>query len=264
MEFKEWLDISEGATDNKHPFRVIFMAGGPGSGKTWIANQMFGQEFKRSNSDEIMKLFSKKSPDIVKSVRGQPDYVKKQELEKKAVRISKSRTDFWVKSGIPFIVDITGRNLALVQELKTDFEGAGYDASLVFVSTSLESALRRNKQRKGERGAHVADEDFLTNAWWKSHENWKEMRDIFGDGNYQTVLNDKDFDQQSLRLVGPELRKLGNKIINQRLKNPKGRSIVNRELAASSPKQTRRQDLLGVDHPWTRISTNKALGNRIF
>src|SRR5688572_15248500 len=60
ISFKEWLDLCEGMQDEPYAFHAVFMAGGPASGKTTVAQSMFaGLGFKFSSSDAIYERLAK-------------------------------------------------------------------------------------------------------------------------------------------------------------------------------------------------------------
>ena len=48
------------------------------------------------------------------------------------------------------VVDGTGGSIKAMEKLVNEFKEKGYDVSMLFVETSLETALARNRNRKGE------------------------------------------------------------------------------------------------------------------
>ena len=69
--------IDEGPND-PHIFKAVFLAGGPGSGKSFVANKMLGGTgLKVVNSDDVFEYLAKKNdldlskPEDVYSDRGQ-------------------------------------------------------------------------------------------------------------------------------------------------------------------------------------------------
>ena len=78
--------IEEGPND-PHIFKAVFMAGGPGSGKSYVAGKMLGGTgLKTVNSDEIYEYLAMKQnmdlgdPEVVGSPEGQAIRNKAKEL----------------------------------------------------------------------------------------------------------------------------------------------------------------------------------------
>jgi len=64
LNFNDYLDneeaINEGVYD-KNIFKAFFLAGGPGSGKSWVsARTLMGQGMKVINSDDGFENYAKK------------------------------------------------------------------------------------------------------------------------------------------------------------------------------------------------------------
>lgn len=237
MSFKEWLELREAAFDHPNAFKAVFMAGGPGSGKTWVAHSMFaGTDFQMANSDSVMALLARKMGDsnVIKATAGHPEYSRKQQLQSKAMNLSQKRTALWQQEGIPFVIDITGRDLSLVQTLKNKLESRGYDTYMVFVNTSLETALQRNRRRFYEPDKHVADEDFLQFAWEQSNNNIDAFRRLFGPGNFLLVSNDQDLrDRSEQSKFTLSLYRVGRNLVSKPVQNPIGQEILGRQSLAA-------------------------------
>ena len=54
----------------------------------------------------------------------------------------------YADSGLGLLIDSTGRILETVRRIKDELEDKGYETTMVFVNTDLETALRRNKERE--------------------------------------------------------------------------------------------------------------------
>lgn len=73
ISFKEWLDLYEGMQDEPYAFHAVFMAGGPASGKTTVAQSMFaGLGFKFSSSDAIYERLARGRGTQYKSLEKPP------------------------------------------------------------------------------------------------------------------------------------------------------------------------------------------------
>jgi len=198
-----------------------------------MAQMIFGgMGFLQSNSDVLLRQLAKikNNPDVIKAVEGDPQYQQKIALQNRAYQHSSSRTSLWSIQGYPIIFDITGRNLSLVHNIKDKMESFGYDVYMVFVSTSLETALQRNLGRMHKPGLHVADEDFVKDAWNAADKNKEEFRRIFGQ-NFWDVSNYQDvsgYDKSSMNNLYMSLHRRARNFLGLEkiVFNPVGRKFL--------------------------------------
>ena len=54
----------------------------------------------------------------------------------------------YADSGLGLLIDSTGRILGTIRRIKDELEDKGYETTMIFVNTDLETALRRNKERE--------------------------------------------------------------------------------------------------------------------
>ena len=92
MKIHEVTTLDEGPND-PHIFKAVFMAGGPGSGKSYAAGKLLGGTgLKSVNSDEIYEYLARKhdmdlgDPDVVGSEQGQ-------EIRNKAKKLTKAKEE---------------------------------------------------------------------------------------------------------------------------------------------------------------------------
>lgn len=77
MRVEEIIKPVEEGVNDPHIFKAVFMAGGPGSGKSFVAKKMLrGTGLKMVNSDEVFELIMNKDnlpldPDTIASPDGQ-------------------------------------------------------------------------------------------------------------------------------------------------------------------------------------------------
>ena len=131
--------------------KVIFLAGGAGSGKGNVINKLGleGMGFKIVNSD-ISLEWLKKNSGLPADMR---DLTKEQrstlgKLGAQARKIAKRKMMKYQGEGNGVIVDGTGGSAKQMQKLVDEFQAKGYDVSMLFVNTSLDVALERNRARK--------------------------------------------------------------------------------------------------------------------
>lgn len=130
--------IIEGKHD-PHTRRAIFMIGGPGSGKTTIAKKLFaGTGVKHLNIDDIFSLLRSKH-----NVAGGYE----PEMYKKAWQLTNRQFNLFTQGKLGIVIDLTGRRVDRLQEMKKELESLGYKTMAIFVNTSLSAALERNETR---------------------------------------------------------------------------------------------------------------------
>jgi hypothetical protein len=190
MEFRQWLEAAE---DEQYAFKAVFTAGGPGSGKTRISQLMF-PNFLHANSDQIQVLRAKAmnvSPTPPPNAIDNPEYGLFMQRMKQAQRLNEKRANNWARQGYPVVIDTTGRDFGKIRTINDQLRSIGYDTSLVFVNTKLETAHSRNQLRQ-QQGQHGAENDYLIQAWHDAQSNIEAYRDWFGDDRFALVDNDAD------------------------------------------------------------------------
>ena len=79
-----------------------------------------------------------------------------------------------------FIVDGTGGNYNNIATLNKKYEELGYDTAMIFVHVELETSLQRNRER-GERGGRTLRDNTIKQNWENVHKNEQPFRELFGD-----------------------------------------------------------------------------------
>mgnify|MGYP003641264292 CR=1 FL=1 len=168
--------------------KVIFMAGGPGSGKSTVIKGLGleKQGFKIVNQDISLEWLMKNHglPTDMKDFT--PEQASKfSSLGWDARMIAKHKQTKFQGKGDGIIVDGTGNSLNVMRNQVQQFKNKGYDVQMMFVETSLETALQRNQARK-ERSLR----DGIVKRTHESVQNNKEaFRKLFGN-NFAEVKTD--------------------------------------------------------------------------
>jgi hypothetical protein len=154
--------------------KVIFMAGGAGSGKGNVIKKLDlqGQGFKVVNSD-ISLEWLKKNNGLPENMN---DFTPEQRsllgsLQHQARGIAKNKMMKYKGNADGVVVDGTGGSIKVMESLVKEFKDNGYDVSMVFVETSLETALARNATR--------AERSLLDVIVRKNHEAVQGNKDGF-------------------------------------------------------------------------------------
>ena len=181
------LDLKEGPHD-KHIFKAIFMAGGPGSGKTFVAKKILkGFHLKYINSDTIYEYLMKKQgmdhsdPDIIYSPAGQATRDRAKEL----IRVQRTNS---LEGKLGLVIDGTGRDEGKQLRLKKMVEDQGYETMMLFVNTSLKVAQERNISR-GKKGERQLPAEEVEQMWNAVQHNLMKFQQMFGASNFIILDN---------------------------------------------------------------------------
>jgi predicted kinase len=217
--------------------KCIFLAGGPGSGKSKVSKEIFGIQgiasfsasgLKSVNSDTAFEAQLKKSgidpKDLAKIEKEQPELWDKITKDPKGVReLAKQTTQkikaFYEEGRLGMIIDGTGDDVAKIQKQKQRAEALGYDTFMVFVNTSLEVAKHRNSMRD-----RVLPENLLIPIWKDCQNNLGKFQTMFS-GNFRIVDNSKDGNN-----VTSDIKKHVSGFINSPIKNPIGKKWVTTQM----------------------------------
>lgn len=185
--------IDEGPND-PHIFKAVFMAGGPGSGKSYAASKLLGGTgLKSVNSDEIYEYLAQKhdldlgNPDVVGSEQGQ-------EIRNKAKKLTKAKQGHFLDGRLGVILDGTGKDVAKVAKDKKALEQLGYECIMIMVNTNLDVTLQRNAQR-----ARTVPADMLTKMWNTVQSNIGKFQRLFGSANFHIIDNTYGLDHEDVK-----------------------------------------------------------------
>ena len=215
--------IIEGV-DDPGILKCVFMAGGPGSGKSFTAMEIFGIDkklkssfssfgLKNLNSDSAFEkglkdygIDPRKLADIEKNDAELWDKLTgngKDSVRSKAKELTKKQKAFYEAGRLGMIIDGTGHDYGKIQKNKKKAESLGYDTYMVFVNTSLEVAHERNKNRD-----RVLPDDLLEKSWKDVQNNLGKFQNLFG-GNFRIVDNTvyKPIAKQVQKAVNAFIRK---------------------------------------------------------
>lgn len=219
LKFKQYIE--EGVND-PDIFKAIFLAGGIGSGKSFITSKTTtGFGLKLISSDEIFEFLMKKSGVSLKLMFLSPkEYANAMEHREKAKELTQKRQLLFLKGRLGMVIDGTARNFARIKKQKEILNNIGYDTFMVFVNTSLDVALERNARR-----ARSIKEDIARKAWKDVQENIGKFQNLFGGENFIIVDNNK-FDENILNKAAKEVRK----VIKKPIRNPLAKQWIKAEL----------------------------------
>jgi cytidylate kinase len=207
---KTYNELQEGLQD-PNIFKAFFLAGGPGSGKSYVVRYTTGGTGLRVvNSDDVFEKYLK---DAGLSLKMPPEEWEENQRERaRAKKVTDARQKNYVEGRIGMVIDGTGREYDKIRQQKADLEALGYDTHMIFVNTSLEVALERNEKRK-----RTVPEDVAIVSWKAVQGNIGKFSQLFK-GTFVIVDNNKP-DQDIEKATFKEVKRLlGKKVRNTRAK----------------------------------------------
>jgi predicted kinase len=200
-----FIEIITEGVDDPSILKCIFLAGGPGSGKSYTAKEIFGVGktaissvsaggLKLVNSDTAFEKalkdnginpkdlgkFESEDPKMWDFIAGEknPNSIRNQ-----AKKITKQQQAFYEAGRLGMIIDGTGDEVTKIKEKKAHAESLGYDCYMIFVNTSLEVAQKRNTSRD-----RTLSDDRVTQIWKACQNNLGAFQSMFS-GNFIIVDN---------------------------------------------------------------------------
>lgn len=231
--------ISEGVYD-PGILKCVFLAGGPGSGKTTAANQLFGvvsnsfstAGLKPVNSDKFFEflLHKHKLPtDLASLPQDELDKIVKgaDSPREKAKGQMKTTYTYYIAGRLGLIIDGTGdepeKTSKQAEDLKKNF---GYDVCMVFVNTSLEKAIDRNNHRERK-----LPEKLVTDIWNEAQKAKDKHKAYFGKDFFE-VINEKDAAPGEPLSIDKEVQSKVDAWVRKPVQNPLGKEWIQKALAA--------------------------------
>ena len=218
---KTFQELQEGLYD-PNIFKAFFLAGGPGSGKSYVAGKATGGSgLKSVNSDDAFEHMLNKAG---LSLKMPPEETEPRDVVRgKAKDITTRMEKNFIEGRLGLIIDGTGRDVDKILGQKAKLDELGYDTYMIFVNTSLDVALKRN----AERPRSVA-EPIVVKSWKDVQGNLGKFSNIFRAGFIVVDNNDagEDIFNQVWKRVKGLLRK---KVKNTRAKNWMAMELAKRQ-----------------------------------
>jgi predicted kinase len=237
------MDLLNEGVNDPGIFKAVFLAGGPGSGKSYVASQLFGipekvnvsaYGLKMVNQDTELEIFLKKYFDTV-DIDNMPDDLFRQltdptdddysGMRTHTKGLSKERLKNYTNGRLGVIIDGTGHKFNEVKKERQDLLKLGYDTFMVYVNTSLEVAQQRNEERPRRLPADTVEH------YWKSvQKNMAYFQGLFGNANFMLVdnnatLNPKQAVKKFNMLVGKGI----SKFIKRPIKNKQAKKWIEKQ-----------------------------------
>ena len=188
--FKSFREFSEFLKEGVHDpgiFKVVFTAGGPGSGKSFIAGKAGLGKFssfgmKTVNSDNIFEKLLRDAK--VEPVPEQIFSSKGQKIRGHAKELTQKRQKGWLKGRLGMVVDGTGKDDKKIKQMSDALRSIGYASYMLFVNTSLDVAQQRNMMR-----ARTLEPIEVEEMWKAVQQNMGKFQQYFTRQNFILVDN---------------------------------------------------------------------------
>tara|TARA_R110000823_G_scaffold67450_11_gene157385 strand:+ start:6154 stop:8199 length:2046 start_codon:yes stop_codon:yes gene_type:complete len=198
--FKDTVQLEEGINDPSI-FKAVFLAGGPGSGKSFVVGQTALTSFglKLVNSDDTFEHLLKKAgleptPKDIFSDKGQA-------IRGKAKAITGNKQVGYMNGRLGLVIDGTGKDFGKIQRQATALKKLGYEVAMIFVNTDLDTAQSRNQKRE-----RTLPEKQVETMWKDVQKNIGKFQNMF-DNNFHVVDNSNTGNIQGAALA--VYRKIG-------------------------------------------------------
>ena len=225
---KTFQDLQEGLND-PNIFKAFFLAGGPGSGKSYVVRATTGGTGLRIvNSDDIFEKYLKDAGfDMdMSTAKAEREAEERDKMRKRAKKLTRTRMGDvttgkggYLEGRIGLIIDGTGKDYAKIADQATKLKQLGYDVHMIFVNTSLDTALERNAKRE-----RTVPTDVATRSWNAVQRNIGKFSQYFRQ-NF-VVVDNNDSEEDVMTPVFKQIQGL----LRKPVKSPIAKQWVRQEM----------------------------------
>tara|TARA_X000000950_G_scaffold283647_1_gene384938 strand:- start:2690 stop:3364 length:675 start_codon:yes stop_codon:yes gene_type:complete len=210
-------ELQEGVYD-PNIFKAIFLAGGPGSGKSYVVRRALGGEgMKVINSDDAFERLLKKAGLSLRMPEREKD--QRDIVRGRAKELTTTRQTNYIEGRLGVIIDGTGRDYDRITKQASELQGLGYDTYMIFVNTSLEVALQRNEKR-----ARRVEDSIVKRSWNAVQQNIGKFSLFFRQGF--VVVDNNRADEDVMRTVSKRIKSL----LRKPVQNGRAKAWIQKEL----------------------------------
>ena len=173
---KSFEELQEGVYD-PNIFKAFFLAGGPGSGKSYVVKRTTGGLGMRVvNSDDAFEKLVKSAGMTMKmdTKKGREQEADRDKLRDVAKRVTKLRQSNYIEGRLGLIIDGTARDYSKLEGEMRALQQLGYENYMIFVNTSLDVALQRNEERP-----RTLPEKIVVQSWKNVQSNIGKFSNLF-------------------------------------------------------------------------------------
>jgi len=214
---KTFQDLQEGVYD-PNILKAFFLAGGPGSGKSYVVKRgTGGLGLKIVNSDDVFEKYLKDAGLSLKMPKSEEE--PRDKLRDRAKRVTAARQANYLEGRLGLIIDGTGKEYDKIAKQATQLKQLGYDVHMIFVNTSLETALERNAKRE-----RTVPRSIATKSWKTVQSNMGKFSQYFRQNFIVVDNNDSEED-----VMGPVYKQVMS-LAKKKVQNKTGLNWIQGEL----------------------------------
>jgi len=218
---KTFYELQEGLYD-PNIFKAFFLAGGPGSGKSYVVKKTTGGTgLKSVNSDEAFEHLLTKAG---LSLKMPPEEFERKEVQRQRSKdITAARKANYLEGRLGLVIDGTGKDANKILYQKNMLDELGYDTYMIYVNTSVDIALKRNAERP-----RSLPEDDVVKMWKAVQNNIGQFSNMFR-GNLIIVDNNNAGEDVLLGIYKRVKGLLRKKVQNTRAKDWMASELAKRQ-----------------------------------
>jgi cytidylate kinase len=214
---KHFNELQEGVYD-PNIFKAFFIAGGPGSGKSFVVRKTTGGLGLRVvNSDDAFENQLKKANLSLKMPADETE--PRDVVRDRAKQTTASRKSGYVEGRLGIIIDGTGRDFNKITKEASELQQLGYDTYMIYVNTSLDVALERNAMRPRSIPTPI-----VTKSWNDVQKNLGKFSQFFRQG--LVIVDNNDAGDDVFNMVSKQIRGL----VKKKVKNGRAMQWIRNEL----------------------------------
>ena len=214
---KSFEELAEGVYD-PNIFKAIFLAGGPGSGKSYVAGRTIaGRGLKTVNSDNQFELLLKKANLSLQMPEKDADL--RAPIRDRAKAMTAKQKANYIEGRLGLVIDGTARDYKALTDQAKELQQLGYDTYMIFVNTILDVALKRNAARPRK-----VPENILTNSWKSVQSNIGKFSLFFKKGF--VIVDNNNANEDIFR----EVSKRVSALLRQKVQNGRAKLWVQQQL----------------------------------
>lgn len=215
---KTFNELQEGVYD-PNIFKAFFLAGGPGSGKSYVVRRTTGGTgLKVVNSDNAFEKLLKDANLSLKMPEDETDA--RTPVRDRAKEITKKQQANYLEGRLGLIIDGTGKDYDKISNQSNELRQLGYDTHLIFVNTSLDVALERNAKR-----SRSVPESVVIKSWKSVQANIGKFNNHFKQN--LIIVDNNEADEDIIKQVYKRIQGL----LKKKVKNTRAKSWIEMELA---------------------------------
>ena len=202
--------------------KAFFLGGGPGSGKSWVSERaLSGMGLKVINSDSsFSSMLKKEKMSLNFAAYNEKEIERRDKIRSRSKQVAGMQLEKALEGRLGIIIDSTARDVEKIQMNAKNLRAIGYDIHMVFVNTSLDVALERNRNRPRK-----LPDAIIIDSHRQIQKKMGRLQRILGARNFVIVDNDKPAED-----VNPMVHKRIRSMINRAPTSYQAVRWIHREL----------------------------------